>query len=866
MGEGRNKVSKSLMDLQQNALLDFFLIYPDKVKKPDFFIPLHPGSSWTEPIIWQGVKYMPMPIEGEGFEINSAATLSRPKLRIANNKYFMTLLLRENEDFKNARVIRKRTFVQFIDDVNFIGGNPFGAQDLSAEVSVEEFLVAQKTLENKLVVEFELTSPLDLDSFNINSRTITSKYCNWTYRGCGCGYNSLPIEQQNGQTFKDKNGTRVNVQYTDADVVRWNSKNSYYKGNYVFIENDKILINNKTTNKPESFKNFYVCVDANVNKNPDFNPTYWQKDGCAKSLSACKKRFETDLLTFIEQPVAKTLKFVQMPTYSWNMYDASNSTYSLWQTIKNQETDPYGLSHFYVDDDIIVNQFKTSFTIAGWFQNNGHEYYPGLFQTTRRGSGIGFNAYYDQNQLYIDTAWSNQDGEKVKFNQKIDDVSLNTRDLYSFEVKRSLSSPHNYLRYSDNILANGSYWRTTGSSLDSTSIPFNNIGTNIVLVDALNGTDNQGVFSYGLSSGIYSELGGKEYFKYYKQYNTFSVYVTAGGGEGSTYSGIYLRLKTYNFNKPFWPWEDCVATYNLSGSGYVISKTGVVDDEPNFNASIKSGANGWYLLSIGMSKDADAGILGVSFGAGITGYRNLNTGTTPFDYAKNYPDSGVDLSPYDLLCESKAAFGVHKLKLNGGIAYYDTPATEGEGYYDDDFKLSEFDSIIVKKNNKELFKREGANWSDLLAFECETFGLGANQWYNQEDYIANGSFSSWSIWGSANLGNTYNSLYQQSETTDTNPNTYQYYPKSWDQVGEDVNSDELIAYWDMEISGSTFGSQKVINQKSQGEGDLKVSGYINQTANKTEQFYEGVRFSLANATDQSSLPFGGFPATEGFGY
>ena len=80
-----------------------------------------------------------------------------------------------------------------------------------------------------------------------------------------------------------------------------------------------------------------------------------------------------------------------------------------------------------------------------------------------------------------------------------------------------------------------------------------------------------------------------------------------------------------------------------------------------------------------MSKDADAGILGVSFGAGITGYRNLNTGTL-FDYVKNYPDSGVDLSPYDLLCESADEFAVHKLKLNGGVTYYDTPATEGGGY------------------------------------------------------------------------------------------------------------------------------------------------------------------------------------------
>jgi hypothetical protein len=38
-------------------------------------------------------------------------------------------------------------------------------------------------------------------------------------------------------------------------------------------------------------KTWYVCVSGNSGQRPENNPTYWQKDGCNKKLSACKKRF-----------------------------------------------------------------------------------------------------------------------------------------------------------------------------------------------------------------------------------------------------------------------------------------------------------------------------------------------------------------------------------------------------------------------------------------------------------------------------------------------------------------------------------------------------------------------------------------------
>ena len=307
MGQGQNKIASSLLDIQPTAVLEFFKIYPDTVSKPDMFIPIHGGSIFGNNVTWQGIEYTPVPIEGEGFEVNGNGQLSRPKIRIANKDYLISSLLQNNFDFKNAKIVRKRTFLKYLDDVNFEGGNPFGPQDFTAEIGNETFLIGQKTSENKVYVEFELTSPLDLENFEVTNRQILAKYCYWTYRGHGCNYTSGPIERENGYNFTDVNEVNVLPIAPIAGFFKnsnylWSQTVNYKKTDIVYLENPKIFIN-KNPLIEGSYEGFmriwYVCVeDNNLNKNPQANPTYWQKDGCSKKISACKKRFSNKVLPF----------------------------------------------------------------------------------------------------------------------------------------------------------------------------------------------------------------------------------------------------------------------------------------------------------------------------------------------------------------------------------------------------------------------------------------------------------------------------------------------------------------------------------------------------------------------------------------
>lgn len=313
MGQGQDKIARSLLDIQPTAVLEFFRIFPDTISKPDIFVSVHGGSIFGGNVTWQGIQYIPVPIEGEGFEINGNGQLSRPKIRIANKDFLITSLLQNNSDFKNAKIVRKRTFLKYLDDVNFEGGNPFGPQDFTAEIGNETFLIGQKTAENKVFVEFELTSPLDLENFEVTNRNILAKYCYWSYRGHGCNYAGPPIERENGLNFRQPNGNTVVVPdspltgFLTNNNYLWSADSTYKIKNIVYLENPKIIIN-PIPNDPESYKGFlrtwYVCISNGsdgkgiTNKNPQNHPDLWQKDGCSKKLSACKKRFVNKPLPF----------------------------------------------------------------------------------------------------------------------------------------------------------------------------------------------------------------------------------------------------------------------------------------------------------------------------------------------------------------------------------------------------------------------------------------------------------------------------------------------------------------------------------------------------------------------------------------
>jgi len=134
------------------------------------------------PIYFQGQNYDPWPVTVEGFEKRGSAAEKRPKVRISNFNRFVTKKTQQYDDLVGAIVKRRRTFAQYL------GGSVAD----STKYSEELFFIEQKTNENAIFQEFELSSAMDFVDKRLPGRTAVANACPWQYattaNGSGCSW------------------------------------------------------------------------------------------------------------------------------------------------------------------------------------------------------------------------------------------------------------------------------------------------------------------------------------------------------------------------------------------------------------------------------------------------------------------------------------------------------------------------------------------------------------------------------------------------------------------------------------------------------------------------------------------------------
>jgi lambda family phage minor tail protein L len=296
------------------------------------FCPMINGSN---PIVWQGNSYQPLPIKMEGFEYQGEGRLPRPKLTIANPEGLFSKIIYSNHDFMNCKITRKRTFAKFLDNENFEissrgvndnNRNTFGSSDPNSHFPEDVYYINRKTSEDKKTIQFELVSALEMEQAWIPARPIIANHCSWTYRcSIGCRYKGLPIETLEGRNLtKDlkyassanSNNSSINFGRVDPDkytgkgqlmnaVPEWSKFGHKYENNE-FIEGDEDskygyqlgdvvkIINNNSSNPYINVPQVFVCIQAHsdpAKNHPFISKSHWLKDECSKDIKACKKRF-----------------------------------------------------------------------------------------------------------------------------------------------------------------------------------------------------------------------------------------------------------------------------------------------------------------------------------------------------------------------------------------------------------------------------------------------------------------------------------------------------------------------------------------------------------------------------------------------
>lgn len=270
----------------------------------------------TNPIIWQGKSYQPMPISMNGFESNNEGKLPRPTFAIANPEGIFSRIIHSNHDLANSVLTRKRTYAKYLDDDNFEHGkNPFGQSSSLSRFEDDVYYINKKIEENKEFIKFELVSALELEGAYIPGRAVMSDYCSWHYRSeIGCKYSGLPIETSEHQSLirgfsKEKGGNRGFVDHEKyrnlSKIPEWSRFGHKYENgewqqgteldSFGYQLGDVVKITlEKNKNLSQASLSVFVCCqshrDASI-RNPFFAKEYWLKDECSKSLVSCAKRF-----------------------------------------------------------------------------------------------------------------------------------------------------------------------------------------------------------------------------------------------------------------------------------------------------------------------------------------------------------------------------------------------------------------------------------------------------------------------------------------------------------------------------------------------------------------------------------------------
>lgn len=188
-------IAAELQKLAPSALIELYEL--DASAQGGGVSRFHAGTNGlSQPVVWQGETYTPYPIEASGFETTGKGAFPRPAMRVANIGGAIGAMCAATDDLIGARLTRKRTFVRFLDAVNFEGGVNAEA-DPNQYLTDDRFYVNRKAGENAVFVEFELASALDVEGVKLPRRTVIQNVCTWRYRGSECGYTGGAVADKN---------------------------------------------------------------------------------------------------------------------------------------------------------------------------------------------------------------------------------------------------------------------------------------------------------------------------------------------------------------------------------------------------------------------------------------------------------------------------------------------------------------------------------------------------------------------------------------------------------------------------------------------------------------------------------------------
>ena len=220
-------------------------------------------------------SYTVLPVQAEGFEVQSDGPSQRPTISFANvlSTFGDALQLEDgtvltNKDLLGKRLYRRRTLYKYC------YGQSGDSPDRSIEYPIQMYFVDRIATETPELIVFELASGYDLAGIMTPRRVITGNSCSWIYTGAAP--EKIAAERIGGCTWSeygkivDREGTTQTVYFNKKDepIVHINTVEATYSSGAVV--QDRIYRTTADTSNFEKITSTGALASAGTVYN------YWQ--------------------------------------------------------------------------------------------------------------------------------------------------------------------------------------------------------------------------------------------------------------------------------------------------------------------------------------------------------------------------------------------------------------------------------------------------------------------------------------------------------------------------------------------------------------------------------------------------------------
>ncbi|GEP11116.1 phage minor tail protein L [Methylobacterium gnaphalii] len=133
-----------------------------------------PGTPRTSAVYFRGVPYAARDVKCDGFEMTGQGAMPQPTISVTNVGRVMSSAAILYDDLVGARLVRTRTYRQFLDDGETPDGNAAYSQDI--------YLFDQKTEHTKRQISWTLAAAMDQEGVMLPKRLILRDVCLKKYR------------------------------------------------------------------------------------------------------------------------------------------------------------------------------------------------------------------------------------------------------------------------------------------------------------------------------------------------------------------------------------------------------------------------------------------------------------------------------------------------------------------------------------------------------------------------------------------------------------------------------------------------------------------------------------------------------------